>query len=223
MAETYKNKTEAQNALFAAWKQESPEGIYPDGIVNEAAYEKARTKVLFLLKEVNGDGDWDYLDFVRKGARAQTWDNITRWTHGIEQLPEQIAWREVEHIKEEDRKLHLPKIAVVNVKKTSGTGSADNEAVRQYARENRERLMAQIRLCAPELVICCGTGEIYRQEIFALGNGLPFDGSKKYGLRYLQHEGRLVIDYFHPNSRISKRLLYFGLLDGLGELLTARA
>lgn len=74
--------TEKQNALFEELRKTVPEAVL-DGVVEEGEYCSAPIRLMVVLKEVNGKTVLDLCDFLRKGGRPQTWDNIVRWTEGI--------------------------------------------------------------------------------------------------------------------------------------------
>ena len=84
---------DSEEELFAEWRAKRP-GFVSDGVVHEDTYLQSSRKLLFVLKEVNspGVGDWDLRDFLKRGDRPQTWDNVTRWVEGIRRLTEDIPW-----------------------------------------------------------------------------------------------------------------------------------
>lgn len=91
--------------------------IISDGVVDENQFLNARYKIVYILKEVNSEGDpWDLCKFLYdEGGRYQTWDNIARWTKGI------LNWSTLndynkDHNKERRLK-YLKKIAAINLKK----------------------------------------------------------------------------------------------------------
>jgi len=82
-----------EDVLFAEWCQQR-QGFVADGVVDEEVHKMSGIKLLFVLKEVNDPdgGGWDLRDLVREGGRAQTWDNVARWVHGVRNINNVPNW-----------------------------------------------------------------------------------------------------------------------------------
>jgi hypothetical protein len=80
-----------ESNLFSEWSK-NREGFVVDGVVSEEYYLNSSMKLCFVLKEVNdeGGGGWDLRQFIRDGARWQTWDNISRWVKCISKLDQDV-------------------------------------------------------------------------------------------------------------------------------------
>ena len=96
---------EKEEALFTEWKSRC-NGFIKDGAVNPDLYQASALKILLVLKEVNdpSKADWDLREFVRSGARWQTWDNVTRWVQGIRRLDQEIPWSSLKDVTDEMRR-----------------------------------------------------------------------------------------------------------------------
>lgn len=70
-----------ENHLLDQWAKQVP-GFIRDGLPNAEQYVLSIIRILFILKEVNGGQDWDLREFLRKGARSQTWNVVARWAEG---------------------------------------------------------------------------------------------------------------------------------------------
>lgn len=66
--------------------------IVEDGIVSEEEYLDSNYKILYIMKEVNGGSGWNLKDFLYKGGRSSTWDNVARWTEGLLNLDQEYDW-----------------------------------------------------------------------------------------------------------------------------------
>ena len=112
--------SEQENTLFKEWSNKRDHFV-TDGVVSEEDYKTSQIKLCFVLKEVNDPGPdgggWDLREFIRDGARPQTWDNLTRWIIGIRGIDSDIKWSELENIEESDRKQTLLSICAMNLKK----------------------------------------------------------------------------------------------------------
>src|SRR5205823_13340390 len=121
------------------------------------SYLGSSPRLLFILKEVNGGGDWDLREFVKNGGRAQTWDNISRWVEGIRSLPHETRWSGVERMDESRRRSLLNSVAAMNIKKSPGGGSAELVAPMKAASEDVDLISEQFKIYDADLVICCGS------------------------------------------------------------------
>jgi len=207
-----------ENNLFEDWKLKRP-NLIPDGIVNHDNYCNNPTKVLYILKEVNGGKNWDLRNFLSKGGRWRTWNNVVRWQFGIENVNDNSIKRfnEINYVNNEIRKKYLNKIAVVNLKKVSGSNSSKMSEIERYSREDRDYLKKQIKLYEPDVIICCGTGEIVEKH--KLTEGLTEWKHTSSGIKYSQNNETIVIDYFHPQQyRIRKEKLYIDLIYAYLEI-----
>ncbi len=214
---------EEEDRLFKAWAC-GYELFVPDGAVDADEYARSRVKLLFVLKEVNdpGGGGWDLRQFLRDGGRGPTWNTVTRWVESIQRLPCLVPWSELSTVDNDRRKQALRKIAVVNLKKEPGGGSAEDDQLRAALQRDRKFISDQLSLYAPDYVICCGT----------LVTDLPFGvkpsgvyplndkdwASTTRGVWYSIVHGTPHIAYHHPQARFPGNLLHYGLIDAVAEL-----
>ena len=201
---------------FDEWKKDCP-GLIVDGIVNVEAYSTAPIRILYFLKEANGGESWDLREYVAGGGRPQTWDNIARWTKGILENDREIPWTELKEISEQTRIDYLKYICVVNAKKTSGGHTANADEIFNAAVCNRERLKKQIDVYDPQLIICCGTERAFFQGVYEYDSRKWKSTSR--GVWYMKEEGRVMISYAHPMTRVSDNILYYGIVDAVKEIL----
>lgn len=206
---------EREDALFREWRGHSPRFV-SDGAVDADAFMTCSPRIVFLLKEVNSrDPRWDLRCYLSCGAQAATWNNVVRWTKGIRSLPERLSWRRVEHVTERDREEVLRTIAVVNVNKAPGGGSANNAVLARAAKEHGKLLIRQIGLYKADLVLCCGTARFLN-----LALGRPnLVGWQACGNASFLREPHLplCVDFYHPAARISAPWLYSQLVRTLDK------
>ena len=155
--------TNEENSLFGEWKI-NRKGFVSDGLVSEQDYLKSKTKICIVLKEVNdpNGGDWDLREFIAGGARSQTWNNVVRWVNGIRHIERDIPWKEFEDINKEDRQSSLKSICSMNLKKSPGTHTTDKASLKKVANEDRNFIERQFTLYNPDLTICGGTGDLFK-------------------------------------------------------------
>lgn len=206
-----------ENELFKEWAKNRP-GFVSDGLINEEEYLASKIKILYVLKEVNdiGGGNWDLRSFVNNGARESTWDNITRWTIGIRNIEREVTWDEIENISQDERKKYLRSIGAINLKKTPGDYICDENDLQKIANEDKKYLKKQISLYTPDLILCCGTSNIYH-SIFTE----PVNWKRtSRGVWYYHFENnRYLVSYVHPEARVSSNIIYYGLIDAIKEII----
>jgi hypothetical protein len=126
-----------------------------DGIVDMAAYQGTKPKLLFVLKEVNSPapGKWD----LRRRLREH-WDPMARalakWTAGI-----LCGFRQSYHEVSKDRDLlhtSLCRVAVVNLKKVGGGATSDMNVINAFAYVAKDLLVRQIEEIRPDIVVAGG-------------------------------------------------------------------
>jgi hypothetical protein len=215
------NITEKENLLFDEWRKKR-DGFVADGVVDQEAYLGSDPKIMFVLKEVNDPdgGDWDLRQFLREGGRPQTWDNVTRWMLGIRKLPEDVIWKDLSQITVEQRQAALKTVCAINLKKSPGGHTTDNQSLWGTSTEDKEFLKKQFDLYDADLTICCGsvTTEILYQ-LMDFGQDPDWITTSR-GIWYHEHKpGHFVIDYAHPEARVSACLLHYGLVDAVNEIM----
>ncbi len=207
-----------ENEMFDRWLKHR-NGFVKDGLVNEDAYISSKKKILYLLKEVNDSngGGWDLRDYVKSGARASTWNNITRWTIGLQNIDSDISWNEIEHIDAEQRQVTLQSICAVNLKKTPGGSVCNTEELNRIAEEDKDYLNQQIQLYDPDILICCGTSDEYHKihenedEWKMTSQGIWY---------YERMSNKYVLAFVHPEARIKSNFTYYMLINAVKEIMS---
>ena len=203
-----------EKELFDEWKGKR-KNLILDGIVDKQSYKDSQLKVLYILKEVNGGKGWDLTKFLKEGGRASTWNNVTRWQYGITNIDKDIRWGDIETISNETRKSQLKNIAIMNLKKEPGGAKAISKQVWTYALEDNEFLKKQIQIYSPDIIICCGTGEIVKNlELVEKFNEWEKSSYGEPLIRYYrtvnQLKSQIIINYYHPAyyGKNTKELFY---------------
>ena len=210
--------SEQEDELFERWRSSRPR-LVSDGLVDEAAYVASSPRVVFVLKEVNDDkghGGWDLREYVlQKDIKWQTWYTVTRWMRGLRRLDRDLTWPEIQaKPSAAERRDALRSLCIINLKKEPGAASSNRAAVHQYASEDSVYLREQFDLYDPDLVICGGVGEAFRSVIDAG----PWQRTSR-GVRYVEvADSCHVIDYYHPQARYPRNMLYFTLIDAVRAL-----
>lgn len=179
----------------------------------ECLWTDSERRVLFLLKEPNGNPNEDYKDWDWS-ERRETFGNILAyWLEGIlsttaEKRP---SYDNLSSRKEIFRKCPL---ALVNLKKLSGGSSANWNTIWRYAQKDQETLRKQIRgILNPNIIVCGGSNDVnddYRKVItIALELIFPDikEGFKKINnwCYYNSNEDIVLIDSYHPSFPMKNR------------------
>lgn len=186
-----------------------------DGVVCPEVWYSQEIRPLFLLKEAyGGDGDWDLAKdhlLVHKSI-DKIWERVSDWTKGIfattnTEIPPYIQDSpEIAHYGNE----YLKKIAVINVKKSGGKSSSDYDEISAYALFDKDRLLRQIELCDPTIIVCGYTGS-YLEMIIGENFRKPRNDNLFYRIELKGHSV-LVLDFWHPANHYPDIMNYYGFL-----------
>ena len=205
-----------ENKLLNEWASYVP-GFVRDGIVNYEKYCSASLKLMFVLKEVNGNSVKDLRERLREGGRNQTWNVVSRWAENILNLEKDYTWKELSENNDERRKEYLQYICAINMKKTAGKDVADNSKIYESAINNSEKLREQISLYKPDIIVCCGTDSAYTH---AMGIKPKWKMTTHGIWYYIEPTGTIVIAYSHPEARIKECLLHYALIEAIKDIIT---
>lgn len=138
--------------LFKKWQQKySFSAFIKDGIVDNEKYEKPH--VLFVLRDMNCSVSNDLRENLRvSGSGAKTWCNIGRWVKAL--LDENADYPY--DMSPRKRIEQISRVAVMNIKKEGGTSRANGRTLVSYAEDQKEMILEQIKICDPDIIICCG-------------------------------------------------------------------
>lgn len=198
-------RTEQLDQLFEGWTPkygDEARQFHRDGIIDEALYEQAPRKVLFVAKEANnpnGDG----FDF-------RTWwqdDLKWRFSHRLEQWAEGLLYDfpPFEDLRGNGR-VALRSTAFMNLKKTGGRSSAEQVAVLDHVTRYREQLLDQIRIIEPEIIVGCVSWWPIWEALF--GKGITNTRELIEDQWVFRWGSATVIDFYHPSNRYPSSMQY---------------
>lgn len=180
--------------LFARWKQaHGQRGLdvsqfSTDGIVNPDEYERAKVRVLFVLKETNDYPDGDLREYLAAGPRGPAFHTLGRWALGLQEgfarsdLPEGP-------LPELRRAVH--QAAFMNLKKITGGADAEADPINEFTHQDQHFLRDQIAIIDPDVIVSCG---VRPPLIWLYGLDVQSDGP----LGWAKRAGRLFIFMRHP-------------------------
>lgn len=193
--------------LYTNWKDENTGHFVSGGVVDEARYAQCKTKVLYLLKEVNNPGqesDWSLVDFICSQIKTSTFYRSTGilgiWNYGLQHgLPSHQSI-----IAEQEKNMAdgLSSIAITNLKKSGGGGSSNMDEFLLQAEYAKELWMKEIELMNPDVVVCCGTFSVVKSVI-----GFQTEVCDS-GALYGDALGTRFVEFMHPMYRVSPKVIY---------------
>ena len=176
-------------------------------------------RIAFVLKEAYGENqNWSLTDWLRKtGPHSNIWYRVTEWVYGLMNTTrDKIARYSPENIsfeKSEDKPNEwLSQIAVVNIKKSGGKSSSNDDEIRAYARADREEIIREIELLDPDIIVCGATAGALDSICGGFISQEHCDNWYYYS-DVIGGRERLFIDYYHPANRYPSLLNYYGLVN----------
>ena len=77
-------------------------------------------------------------------------------------------------------------------------------------------IQEQYELYDPEWTICGGTGDLFK-EVMGFNETRWYN--TKRGIRWFERaKNKYVVSYVHPEARVHKPLIIYGLLDAIKEI-----
>jgi hypothetical protein len=149
-----------------------------DGIINKELYEKAKYKILWILKEGNVDKEdpdeernlCDEINDIvedtgveqhRKNARAiPTFRKVIYASYGI--LYPEVSWLDIP-LADEGAYDVFKEIAYININNEPGGSVSDNDKIRKKYTERRCDLLKQIKAINPQIIIFGGTEQFFSE------------------------------------------------------------
>lgn len=185
-----------------------------DGIINPVLYASQPERILFIAKEHNRreQHDYennyaDYREWIKDVMYLQFAHRLGDWSYGIlNKFPDNM-----DQVSHDERHTALKSVAFINVKKASGTATANPHHIGQYIVESRDLLHRQIQQINPTLIVCCFRYDGYINHLF--DQALVRAKSNAYSVG--KWNGIKVINFWHPSSRKSKQFLYEQLKEAV--------
>lgn len=146
-----------------AWLSTYPSHLQPefhkDGIIHAEQYQEERLRLLFVLLEPNSKGGrWDRFQghdlrqvFGEVGLGKSIDINLARWTRVLLDGVQEYFSLNAAAAKEQ-----LRRVAIMNLKKLAGSGTANPEAISVHAWRDAAFIRKQVELIRPDLVVTCG-------------------------------------------------------------------
>jgi hypothetical protein len=228
-------KIEDKNGLYHELEKvffQNPNYV-KDGIVDCAQYDRERLKILWVLKESNGNPS-DLREFLRNPQSynkwKRTWEPVFNISYKILKfLPNQNEDLSYEKVLDEIKENHIrpneifQRIAAININKTPGGKKMSREKLINCYVKYRDFILRQIEIIDPDIVIFGGTFWVmwndlkdfhspaheseYKRDQIKLDDGII-----KKNIKYHYNDKRIFIETYHPNQRTISKKLYYELI-----------
>lgn len=200
----------AASDLDERWESErNYNGFCHDGILTEDAddyFDGNGPKIVFLLKEpsrafadIRGNvrGSGELTSQSRGRGRTSFWKMLGMWTYVLDMLWDNDD-PDIDEFYEEHHSggYGLVNVALVNLKKepeSHGRAWTSWSELKRFARRDRVFINEQIDLCAPNIIVCCGTYQVYAE----ITDGDIPSGPQEEPV-WDDVNNRIVIDWRHP-------------------------
>lgn len=191
-----------------------------DGIIDIEEYCKAKTRITWVLKEVNSSGDgeeWNMLDTIKDWAGEpipnewrNTFDNILYATNGI---LTQTVWGNQD--KSSEITHQLSKIAYCNVKKVPGAASTNMKTLEKYYQAGNKHVLEQINAFEPEVIIFGNTYDILEPDL----DIMHYKTVKYSSFDAYFDEKQIIINAYHPaNTKFTNEVYCNDIIQAVIDL-----
>lgn len=212
-----------QEMNFSDWKiTEKHKGslFISDGILDDDLWQKSQLKVLFLMKEAYESSsevkeDWALNDYLNKPLSVlgkPMWWTMAQWLDGLDHLVRNGTVKPFNENYKQDANLDVlfQSCAIINIKKSAGKSSSNNEDLTSYVESDWTWIWQQIKRVNPDIIICGHTFPL-------IENKLKQQGLTKEGEWLYQSEGFYFVDFWHPSNQWPYKIKYYSLLTALEQ------
>ena len=197
------------------------EPIY-DGIVDLNTFISSKTKILWILKEVNSEddeGDWSLRETIQnlkteKGFKrgwGKTFSSIVYVSEGI--LNDSV-WDDIPYEYNDPNVIDVLKnIAFINLKKVAGVSKSNPKELYEAYQNYREILIKQVDLIDADITIFGGTYLYFK-------NDFKSDNVKRFGsCNIFQIGDKIYIDAYHPQYiGITREIFFNDIISAIKSL-----
>jgi hypothetical protein len=206
----------ALDKIDAKFKALYPDRLITDGIIDIESFNRAKRKILWILKEANNPEpiSWSLREFILNYLKDYKY-----WAHTFG-LPCQISWAVLNGIEDlnkvpcaKDITDAMWQVAVINIKKTGGTNRADGRVIKQSYDRDKALIREQIEAIGPDIIInCSGIWDILT-DFKTKGEISHIDS-----FRRAAYKDGVIINAYHPaQKRLSHRAYFKNIWDCLKQ------
>ena len=201
--------------LLDSWSKRPPHvdrTFVRDGPIDWKEWSKISRRVLFLAKEAYGESDsgesWDLSKLVReewKGPKYKFWWTLGYWAYGIQRLKkERLPTSPFSEGLWDDVTESVLATSLVNVKKSGGRVSSDDDELQWYVHKDRCLISEQVECLSPHVVVCCSTWALVKNDLWPR--------AEQVSERVYRTGDMLLLDYWHPANRFPEVISYYAIV-----------
>lgn len=218
------NIKEQLNCLYQRYEIES-EQLVKGGLINEDIYLASKIKIVSLMKEPNDppkDGkeikNWSLPEDLKKNIDnehfkgRQMWKVLGTWIYAMQN---QFGYY-IDIYNNSNASEGLKYLGVTNLKKSGGGANSNNNIIREYAERSKELWTDELKIMAPDIVMCAGTYGII-SKIIDLSDNKCLKSGVRYGSSP-ELPKMLFVDFYHPGYRVRPYMMYAYLKEAFKEL-----
>ena len=171
----------------------------------EELWATAKRKILFLMKDPNSNPGEDYREWPWREITAKFFKVIFNWLQGLSEItPDYLPLLDnASYLDPANQVVLKYPLAIVNVKKISGSASVLNDTLYDYAKRDAPFLKRQVRdILRPNIVVCGGGSNsilnIAQQYIYP---DLQFKSINSW-CYFSEEQDLLLINSWHPSARL---------------------
>ncbi len=241
----YSNEDELHGNLRQSYSEKEREKIVDDGLCwaaisnrqpdknnnnwPECLWTESSRRVLFLLKEPNGNEGEDYKDWDWSKGSESFGNILAYWLYGLMTTSDQYC-PTYDDIANRDEIFKEYPLAIVNSKKIAGGSSSNWNEIWKYAKRDGKFLRKQIReILKPNIIVCGGSNDAddkYR-KVLSIAMDIIYPDIKMGFTRidnnnwcyYNSKEDILLIDSYHPSCIMKERDKIEGLINAFHDFI----
>lgn len=184
--------------------------ILEDGIIDMKTFQKEKIKILWILKEANGNNDsgWSIKDNFYSNLKSYrywkcTFKKLVQVIYGIQNNI--YNYNEIPCV---DQITEITKrIAIINVKKIGGETRARLRKIEEYYNKSKDLFYRQIEAIDPDVIIVsCNLGEIFNTLKGEIVIGL---GRTKHSIK----GNKLIVYAKHPGCTTSAETYFNEIIN----------
>ena len=194
----------------------------PDGIIDKKQYVCAPYKILWILKETNGQ-DFELAWALGYQAKQKNWGGFHKTYRRVVQISSAILEKNWDSMSDAKQKFPviIPQIAVININKTGGTSKSKHKEILAYYNQNKQLLMRQIKAINPDIIINANQvnemfdkgelfGEVTDRKYKKACEDIPSSNKKgTFMIGRLPSTGQLILNVYHHSYILLVPSLHF--------------
>lgn len=193
----------------------------------ECLWVESSRRVLFLLKEPNGNDGDDYKDWDWSVGSGTFGNVLAYWLDGLMNTTADYcpSYDDISCRKDIFKKYPF---AIVNSKKISGGSSSNWPEIWEYAKRDKQFLRTQIRdILKPNIIVCGGSNDSAdeKRKVISIALEIIFSDIKEDFIsinnwcQFNPKENILLIDSYHPSCIMNERRKVEELIEAFHEFI----